>query len=1009
MNTKKEAMDLSEPKLISPLLDDFAMGDPMSNHHGVRCCPAMAKDSDKKYIVKIISIPASQVQLDALLLTGTYRKEADALAYFKALSDDVVEEAQTLQRLSQLEGFIPYEGWQVVPMENAVGYDVYLLGSYHRTLERFFKRSTITHLAAVNLGLDLCAAMAVCRRAGYLYVDLKPGNIFLTDDQEYRIGDLGFVKMDSLQYASLPDKYRSKYTPPEVKDALSSLNETVDIYAIGMILYQAYNGGVLPFEDHPGADPLPPPNYADYEMADIILKACAPNPEDRWQDPIAMGQALVSYMQRNSVNDVPIVAPVTTPEPEPVQEEPEIPEDISEEVMEEIPAEVSEPEASPEDALLDQILEEVSSFTSEDEQPAEAEEEDAGDLGFMDEMVSDETAPSEDEAEEIDYDALSEDISDILNQADELIAHETPDPVVAPDPIEIPMPEPIVWEKEVPEELPPEDMDKTKIVQLGTDPDPVTTEPEPEVRKPEDPADEEPEEAPPKKKKSGKAFIAIAVTVILIGVLLVGGYFFYQDYYIQTIDEMEVTGTESKLAVQIVTTADESALSIVCVDTFGNKTIQPVSDGIAIFENLNPNTIYKITVEMEGFHKLVGQTTGSYTTPAQTNIVQFGAITGSTDGSVVLTFTVDGQEPENWTVTYSAEGEESKSETFTGHMVTLNGLSTGKEYSFQLLTDAEMYISGMSQITYTPAPLVYAENLTITSCRDSSLSVAWTLPEGATVESWTVRCYNDAGFDTTITTGETNATFTDIDCSMAYTVEVTAAGMSTGRQVYMSDNSITVSNLETDISDIGEISISWTHSGNLPEDGWLMIYSIDGSENQQIAHCDGDSAFISPAVPGYVYQFTLQSSDGSSVFGGTFTLEIPEAEYFNSNTYLMYYNQLSWKMCRTPDVENWDKYDVDEYTNSFVVGDKASICLSVSHYEYSSAMDDILISYIIRDENGSFVSAASETRVWYKDMWYNASCYLDIPQIPETPGSYTLTVLFNGEIAAEQDFTVTAE
>ena len=70
---------MSELKLISPLLDGFEIGDPISDHHGVRCCPAMKENSDDKYIVKIISVPASQKQLDALLLTGAY-KDASAAA-----------------------------------------------------------------------------------------------------------------------------------------------------------------------------------------------------------------------------------------------------------------------------------------------------------------------------------------------------------------------------------------------------------------------------------------------------------------------------------------------------------------------------------------------------------------------------------------------------------------------------------------------------------------------------------------------------------------------------------------------------------------------------------------------------------------------------------------------------------------------------------------------------------------------------------------------------------------
>jgi hypothetical protein len=48
------------------MLDNFIMGGPISDHSGVRCCPAMENETDEKYIVKVISIPASPSQMDAL-------------------------------------------------------------------------------------------------------------------------------------------------------------------------------------------------------------------------------------------------------------------------------------------------------------------------------------------------------------------------------------------------------------------------------------------------------------------------------------------------------------------------------------------------------------------------------------------------------------------------------------------------------------------------------------------------------------------------------------------------------------------------------------------------------------------------------------------------------------------------------------------------------------------------------------------------------------------------------
>ena len=298
---------MSDPKLISPLLDGLIMGDAINEHHGISCCPAINEETEEKYIVKIISIPPSPTQMDALLLTGAYPDEASALAYFKDVTDEVIAEIEILKRLSEQEGFIPYEGWQLEPMDDGKGYDIYLLRSYNRTLERHFKRHSFTHLDALNLGLDLCAAMSVSRRSGYLYVGLKPGNIFVTEDGQYKIGGLGFIKLDSLKYMSLPEKSRSIYTPAEINDAYAALNTTIDVYSIGLILYQAYNNGELPFNDDiaPGQK-LPAPLYADYEMSEIILKACDPDPEQRWQDPKDMGKAIASYMQRNSVNSIPI-------------------------------------------------------------------------------------------------------------------------------------------------------------------------------------------------------------------------------------------------------------------------------------------------------------------------------------------------------------------------------------------------------------------------------------------------------------------------------------------------------------------------------------------------------------------------------------------------------------------------------------------------------------------------------------------------------------------------------
>ena len=163
---------MSEPKRIFPLLDGFTMGNAISEHHGVRCHPAIKEQTDKKFIVKIISIPATQAQMDALLLAGAYKDPAEAMDYFREQGNALIKEAELLKKLSKLDGFLSYESWQMEPItKHRLGYELYLVGSYKRSLEKYMRHHAITHLEAVNLGLDMCAALTVCRQAGSIYAD----------------------------------------------------------------------------------------------------------------------------------------------------------------------------------------------------------------------------------------------------------------------------------------------------------------------------------------------------------------------------------------------------------------------------------------------------------------------------------------------------------------------------------------------------------------------------------------------------------------------------------------------------------------------------------------------------------------------------------------------------------------------------------------------------------------------------------------------------------------------
>ena len=322
MYEQKEAKCLAELKLVSPLLSNMEVVSCISARGAVSVYLVKSTKTAQTYILKHISVPESQKQVDALLFTGAASSTEDAQKYYEQVVTDYREELETLEQLAASPNLDCFRSYQIEPKEDGVGFDIYLLAEHRTTLSEYLADNAITHLCAVNLAMDLCSALVDLRAAGLVHRDVKPGNIYLNSQGHFVLGDLGIAKIEELKYCSMPENMLSSYSAPEVFSLVGSIEPTTDIYSVGLILYRIYNGNHAPFEDErtsakaadklriTGKD-LPAPMYADYEMAEIIHKACAFKPEDRYQDPNEMKQALVEYMKRNQSDDTLIVPPIS--------------------------------------------------------------------------------------------------------------------------------------------------------------------------------------------------------------------------------------------------------------------------------------------------------------------------------------------------------------------------------------------------------------------------------------------------------------------------------------------------------------------------------------------------------------------------------------------------------------------------------------------------------------------------------------------------------------------------
>ncbi len=268
--------------------------------------------------IKVITVPGNAGELESLRMAMGLE---DARSVCRNSVDDFVREIQLMQSMKGTENIVSIEDYKVVERTDGIGWDIYIRMELLTPLNDVLKNRKLTEDEVIRLGCDLCAALEICARREVIHRDIKPANIFVNDFGSYKLGDFGIARKLERGAAGMSGKGTPYYMAPEVYRA-DHYDSRVDIYSLGIVLYCLMNHNRIPFLDiHERApslterehalrrrrngEPLPPPAEASGELADVILRACAYNPDQRFESAAAMREALLAVRAGNTadIND----------------------------------------------------------------------------------------------------------------------------------------------------------------------------------------------------------------------------------------------------------------------------------------------------------------------------------------------------------------------------------------------------------------------------------------------------------------------------------------------------------------------------------------------------------------------------------------------------------------------------------------------------------------------------------------------------------------------------------
>ncbi len=189
----------------------------------------------------------------------------------------------------------------------------YIEGKHLKQLLK--KRGKLTVSEAVDIVLQITDGLSVAHDSYIIHRDIKPQNIMILENGLVKITDFGIaMAMNSTQLTQTNSVMGSvHYLPPEQASGKGATLQS-DIYSIGILFYELLTGK-LPFKGENAVEialkhlkePLPSireeiPNIPQ-SVENIIIKATAKNPKNRYADAREMHEDLKTCLDPTRANE----------------------------------------------------------------------------------------------------------------------------------------------------------------------------------------------------------------------------------------------------------------------------------------------------------------------------------------------------------------------------------------------------------------------------------------------------------------------------------------------------------------------------------------------------------------------------------------------------------------------------------------------------------------------------------------------------------------------------------
>ena len=226
---------------------------------------------------------------------------------YQLKANEFVSEIKLMESLKGTQNIVSVEDYKVVEDPSGAGCTIFIRMELLTPLSLYIEKRPLNRRSVIKLGIDILKALELCKKRGIIHRDVKPGNIFVNDFGDFKLGDFGAAKNTHDISGNTVSKGTYNYMAPEVASG-AYYDSSVDMYSLGIVI-ETDRGMTDPQERRRavkrrlGGEPIPPPANASGGLAAIILRACDPDPQKRFTNPQEMRKALMAQFNGNNYDD----------------------------------------------------------------------------------------------------------------------------------------------------------------------------------------------------------------------------------------------------------------------------------------------------------------------------------------------------------------------------------------------------------------------------------------------------------------------------------------------------------------------------------------------------------------------------------------------------------------------------------------------------------------------------------------------------------------------------------